>query len=166
MEIGYARVSTGEQTLDLQLDALNAAGCGKVYTETASGAKADRPVLDEVLAKERLVHESLVREVPGMRMLFVDIANAREKAAALEDEAGSQAKGSKPGLLDFDLALCLDRQCNLPIEVRVDGRRCNQFRVADVEAAPCAVVMASLQKAGDMAIWNVLAGPVPTLQDD
>jgi DNA invertase Pin-like site-specific DNA recombinase len=50
MEIGYARVSTGEQTLDLQLDALSKAGCGKVSTETASGAKADRPVLDEVLS--------------------------------------------------------------------------------------------------------------------
>lgn len=50
MEIGYARVSTGEQTLDLQLDALTKAGCGKIYQETASGAKADRPVLDEVLS--------------------------------------------------------------------------------------------------------------------
>jgi DNA invertase Pin-like site-specific DNA recombinase len=49
MDIGYARVSTGEQTLDLQLDSQTKAGCGKVYTETASGAKADRPVLDEVL---------------------------------------------------------------------------------------------------------------------
>jgi DNA invertase Pin-like site-specific DNA recombinase len=53
MDIGYARVSTGEQTLDLQLDALRAAGCGKLYTETASGAKADRPVLDEVLSYVR-----------------------------------------------------------------------------------------------------------------
>jgi DNA invertase Pin-like site-specific DNA recombinase len=50
MDIGYARVSTGEQTLDLQLDALAKAGCGKVYQESASGAKADRPVLEEVLA--------------------------------------------------------------------------------------------------------------------
>src|SRR5919206_3895841 len=49
MDIGYARVSTGEQTLDLQLDALQQSGCGKIYQETASGAKAERPVLEEVL---------------------------------------------------------------------------------------------------------------------
>jgi DNA invertase Pin-like site-specific DNA recombinase len=54
MDIGYARISTGEQTLDLQLDALTAAGCGKVYTETASGAKAERPVLEDVLGYLRL----------------------------------------------------------------------------------------------------------------
>src|SRR5215210_458884 len=53
MDVGYARVSTGEQTLDLQLDALETAGCGKLFTETASGAKADRPVLDEALAYAR-----------------------------------------------------------------------------------------------------------------
>src|SRR5688500_14058013 len=49
MDIGYARISTGEQTLDLQLDALNAVGCGKIYQETVSGSKGERPVIDEVL---------------------------------------------------------------------------------------------------------------------
>ncbi len=53
MDIGYARVSTGEQTLDLQRDALAKAGCDRVLEETASGAKADRPVLQEALAYAR-----------------------------------------------------------------------------------------------------------------
>ena len=49
MQIGYARISTGEQTLDLQRDALTAAGCGRLFTDTASGAKAERPGLTEAL---------------------------------------------------------------------------------------------------------------------
>jgi DNA invertase Pin-like site-specific DNA recombinase len=49
MLIGYARVSTHEQTLALQRDALEKAGCSKLFTDTASGAKAERKGLDEAL---------------------------------------------------------------------------------------------------------------------
>ena len=42
MLIGYARVSTHEQTEDLQTDALNKAGCGRIFTDIASGARSDR----------------------------------------------------------------------------------------------------------------------------
>src|SRR5689334_14772800 len=49
MLIGYARVSTQDQTLDLQLDALKKAGCEKLYTDTASGAKAEREGLEEAI---------------------------------------------------------------------------------------------------------------------
>ncbi len=49
MFIGYARVSTGEQNLDLQKDALKQAGCGEVYTDEMSGAKTERPGLQKAL---------------------------------------------------------------------------------------------------------------------
>jgi DNA invertase Pin-like site-specific DNA recombinase len=49
MLIGYARVSTSDQTLDLQKDALQKAGCSRIFTDTASGAKAERIGLDEAL---------------------------------------------------------------------------------------------------------------------
>jgi DNA invertase Pin-like site-specific DNA recombinase len=48
--IGYARVSTHEQHLHLQQDALSAAGCLKIFTDTISGAKSERKGLDEALS--------------------------------------------------------------------------------------------------------------------
>jgi predicted site-specific integrase-resolvase len=41
--LGYARVSTTDQQPQLQVDALERVGCYRVFTETASGARADRP---------------------------------------------------------------------------------------------------------------------------
>ena len=49
MLIGYARISTSDQNPDLQTDALKEAGCEKLYTDQASGVKADRPALAELM---------------------------------------------------------------------------------------------------------------------
>lgn len=49
MLVGYARVSTQDQTLDLQKDALGKAGCTKIFTDTASGANTERVGLDEAI---------------------------------------------------------------------------------------------------------------------
>jgi DNA invertase Pin-like site-specific DNA recombinase len=53
MLIGYARVSTQEQTLNLQKDALKGAGCDPIFTDTASGAATERPGLDQALSHLR-----------------------------------------------------------------------------------------------------------------
>jgi DNA invertase Pin-like site-specific DNA recombinase len=53
MLIGYARVSTHEQTLYLQQDALQKAGCNKLFTDTASGAKTERQGLEAALSYVR-----------------------------------------------------------------------------------------------------------------
>jgi DNA invertase Pin-like site-specific DNA recombinase len=50
MLIGYARVSTTDQNLDLQRDALKKAGCKRVFTDQMSGARADRPGLAEAVS--------------------------------------------------------------------------------------------------------------------
>ena len=53
MLIGYARVSTQEQTLNLQQDALHNAGCDRIFTDTASGAQAERKGLEQALSYVR-----------------------------------------------------------------------------------------------------------------
>ncbi len=53
MKIGYARVSTKDQSLNMQTEALKQAGCIQIYEEIASGAKTARPVLDEVMRNLR-----------------------------------------------------------------------------------------------------------------
>ncbi len=49
MQVGYARVSTGEQTLDLQHDALTQAGCERLFTDTVSSSQDERPGLTEAV---------------------------------------------------------------------------------------------------------------------
>jgi Resolvase, N terminal domain len=74
--IGYARVSTPDQRLDLQRDALKKAGCKKIFTDVASGAKSERPGLAELLT----MHESTIRgwartmPVPIVRCLLSRLA--------------------------------------------------------------------------------------------
>ncbi len=53
MIIGYARVSTRDQNLDLQLDALQKEKCDRIYKEVISGAKSERPVLQDMLNQVR-----------------------------------------------------------------------------------------------------------------
>lgn len=87
MKIGYARVSTGEQNLDLQLDALTKAGCKaeNIYQEKISGAKIERPKLEEVLRQLRKGDELIVwkldRSGRSIRDLIKTVTAVQDKGA-------------------------------------------------------------------------------------
>lgn len=83
MKIGYARVSTKEQEAYLQYDALNEAGCERVFEEKASGAQRDRPELKKAIEYLRpgdvLVVWKLDRLARSLRQLIETIEDLQER---------------------------------------------------------------------------------------
>jgi DNA invertase Pin-like site-specific DNA recombinase len=92
MLIGYARVSTEEQSLDLQLDALNAACCQRVFTDKVSTTKADHPGLADAVShlrdKDVLVIwklDRLGRTVKGLVDFVADLQERKIQFRSLTD---------------------------------------------------------------------------------
>jgi len=87
--IGYARVSTAGQSLDVQIEQLTAAGCKKIFSEKASGAKDDRPKLRELIEYVRrdegdvVVCSKLDRIARSSRHLLQVVDQLKEKGAEL-----------------------------------------------------------------------------------
>jgi DNA invertase Pin-like site-specific DNA recombinase len=102
MLIGYARVSTHDQTLDLQKDALEKAGCELTFTDTISGTKAKRPGLEEALAYLRegdiLVVWRLDRLGRSLRDLIDTITTLHERGIgfkSLTEQIDTTTSGGK-----------------------------------------------------------------------
>jgi DNA invertase Pin-like site-specific DNA recombinase len=87
MKIGYARVSTQDQDLALQLDALQAAGCGKIYKEKMTGSTRDRPELQKLLDQLREGDVVVIWKLDRLARSLKDLVNLvneiQEKGGAL-----------------------------------------------------------------------------------
>lgn len=111
MKIGYARVSTDDQNLDLQRDALKATGCDKIFEDTESGAKANRPGLLAALEYARkgdtLVAWRLDRLGRSLPDLVVLVAKLESTGVQLESLQERIDTGSATGKLVFHLFAAL-----------------------------------------------------------
>jgi DNA invertase Pin-like site-specific DNA recombinase len=102
MLIGYARVSTLDQTLALQQDGLSAAGCEAIYTDTVSGSVTDRPGLSQALshlrAGDTLVVWRLDRLGRSLPHLIEIIRQLQERAVgfrSVQEQLDTTTSGGK-----------------------------------------------------------------------
>lgn len=123
MLIGYARVSTDGQSLDNQLRVLQEAGCEKIFSETASGAKTSRPRLRQSInalnRDDVLVVARLDRLARSTRDLLNVLAEVNERGAAFRSIKDTWADTTTPhgrlmltilgGLAEFERELIKSR---------------------------------------------------------
>ena len=107
MLIGYARVSTDDQNLDLQRDALQKAGCEQIYTDTVSGTKARRPGLEQALSHLRsgdtLVVWRLDRLGRSLRHLIDTVNDLQERGVGFKSLTESIDTTTSGGKLVFHI---------------------------------------------------------------
>ena len=102
MLIGYARISTIDQTLALQQDALTQAGCQELYTDTASGASTDRPGLAQALSHLRSGDTLVVwrldrlgRSLPHLIDTVFELARRGVGFRSLQEQIDTTTSGGK-----------------------------------------------------------------------
>lgn len=152
--VGYprARVSTIDQSPELQLDALRRAGCEKVFTEKASGAKDDRPELARILADvlragDTLVVWKLDRLARSLKKLIATAEELEREKIGLVSLTESIDTTTPGGMLtfhvfgaiaQFERALIRERTTAGLAEARRRGRKGGRppaMRPADIAAA-------------------------------
>jgi DNA invertase Pin-like site-specific DNA recombinase len=151
MFVGYARVSTQDQKPELQLDALKAAGCEKVFVEKASGAQRERPeliaALDYVRDGDTLVVWKLDRLARSMKQLIETVEGLEEKGIgfrSLTEAIDTTTAGGKlvfhvfGALAEFERSIIRERTRAGLDAARARGRkggRPPKLKEADLKAA-------------------------------
>src|SRR5215470_16213287 len=136
MLVGYARVSTQEQTLALQQDALQKTGCERIFTDTASGTKTDRPGLDDALhfvcTGDTLIVWRLDRLGRSLKHLIETISRLQEQGIgfrSVQESIDTTTSGGKlifhvfGALAEFERDLIRERTLAGLAAARARGRK-------------------------------------------
>jgi len=168
MKIGYTRVSTPDQSFDLQMDALEKVGCEKIYREIVSGAKNQRPVLSELLNNIRsgdvLVIWKLDRLGRSLKEL-VELANELlQRNVGLQSINDPIDTTTPQGRLSFNLFASLAEferdlirertQAGLSA-ARARGRKGGRPKGLNQEGEHAAYAAASLYQEGKLSVQQI-----------
>lgn len=136
MRIGYARVSTDDQHLHLQRDALEKAGCTKIYEDKTSGAKASRPGLDLTLEVARKDDVLVIWRLDRLGRSLKDLIQTMETLSlrgigleSLQEAISTTTSGGRlvfhlfAALAEFERNLIRERTQAGLIAARARGRR-------------------------------------------
>lgn len=168
MKIGYARVSTRDQNLQMQTDALIKAGCEIIFTEIASGAKTDRVELEKLLTQIRkddtLVVYKLDRLGRSLKHLLELVTQFNEKQIGLQSISDAIDTTTSQGRLFFNISACFaeferdlirERTNAGLVAARARGRKGGRRHGMTKEAEKKAILAESYYKQGDMAVNEI-----------
>src|SRR4051812_7722248 len=168
MLVGYVRVSTQDQTPALQQDALEKAGCERVFTDTASGAKAERQGLEEALAFMRpgdtLVAWKLDRLGRSIRHLIDTINGLQGRGIGfrrLTEQIDTTTSGGKlifhvfAALAEFERDIIHERTQAGLIAARARGRKGGRPKAAALADAKKVALAQSLYNDKNVSIAEI-----------
>ena len=168
MLIGYARVSTNDQTLALQQDALQKAGCERVFTDTVSGAAVERKGLEEALgfarAGDTLVVWKLDRLGRSIRHLIDTINSMQARGVgfrSLTEQIDTTTSGGKlvfhvfAALAEFERDLIRERTQAGLAAARARGRQGGRPKAAALADAKKVALAQSLYNDKGVSIAEI-----------
>jgi DNA invertase Pin-like site-specific DNA recombinase len=168
MNVGYARVSTRDQQLALQLDALRQAGCRQIYEEVVSGARTERPVLQQTLAHLRqgdvLMIWKLDRLGRSLRHLIevvTDLAQRGIGFTSLQENLDTTTSSGKlvfhmfGALAEFERDLIRERTQAGLTAARARGRFGGRPRGLSRQAEATALAAETLYREGQLSVQQI-----------
>lgn len=168
MEIGYARVSTQNQSLALQRDALRQAGCRTIYAEVMSGARIERPVLQDLLAHlcagDVLMIWKLDRLGRSLRHLLEVVTDLAQRGIGFQSlqehldtttSSGKQVFHLFGALAEFERDLLRERTQAGLVAARARGRRGGRPKGLSKQAEATAIAAESLYRDGTLSAHQI-----------
>jgi len=168
MKIGYARVSTHDQDVALQLDALEQAGCEHIYQEKVSGAAKSHPQRDQLLGYLRQDDEVIVwkldrlaRSLTDLVALVNDIQAKGASFHSLQDQINTSSAHGKftfhifAALAEFERDIIRERTQAGLAAARARGRVGGRPKGLSQKAQHTAMIAERLYQEGDLSVREI-----------